>query len=232
MSDGNELNESCQELILSGFNYVAGICSGGLLNFEPIVKGLRTYTIFQNQLFARKLVRFIKELDNLLDKERVELKKFVSQLQNDQQFQDKVLFALGSYIDKSDRLEKSELLAKILAAYLLEKIDLETMLRLQKAVLSIHMADEQKEWVIEALKLSNKDEQEFHNEKVKKLNAECQKWRDRINQIYLDKLDGKITEEFWQEKHLAWTKELRGIQKIIEAYDKANESYLEFGVQF
>ena len=102
----------------------------------------------------------------------------------------------------------------------------------QKAVFAIHMTDEQKDWVIKALKESNKDEQEFHKEKIRKLNIECEKWRERINQIYLDKLDAKITEEFWREKHVAWTKELKGIQELIDAYDKANEGYLEFGVQF
>ncbi len=104
--------------------------------------------------------------------------------------------------------------------------------QLQEVVRRIHLTDEQKQWTIEALKQSNFDEQEFHNDKIKQLNVECQKWRDRINQIYIDKLDGKISEEFWQEKHNAWTQELRGMHKIIEAYDKANEGYLETGIHF
>lgn len=102
----------------------------------------------------------------------------------------------------------------------------------EEAVKKISLNHEQKTWVIEALKQSNFDEQEYHTDKIKQLNAECQKWRDRINQIYMDKLDGKITEEFWQEKHNAWTQELRGMQKIIEAYDKANEGYMETGIHF
>lgn len=104
--------------------------------------------------------------------------------------------------------------------------------QLQEVVRRIHLTDEQKQWTIEALKQSNFDEQEFHNDKIKQLNVECQKWRDRINQIYIDKLDGKISEEFWQEKHNTWTQELRGMHKIIEAYDKANEGYLQTGIHF
>jgi DNA invertase Pin-like site-specific DNA recombinase len=102
----------------------------------------------------------------------------------------------------------------------------------EEAVKKINLNNEQKGWLIEALKQSNVDEKEYHTKKIKQLNAECQKWRDRINQIYMDKLDGKITEEFWQEKHNNWTLELRGMQKIIEAYDKANEGYMEAGIHF
>ena len=56
--------------------------------------------------------------------------------------------------------------------------------------------------------------------------------RDRIDNIYLDKLDKKISEEFWQEKHNKWTQELLTIQNNITAYEKANINFIEQGANF
>lgn len=48
--------------------------------------------------------------------------------------------------------------------------------------------------------------------------------------IYLDKLDGKITEDFWREKHDAWRKEQEEVRAAIQRHELANTSYYEEGV--
>ena len=102
----------------------------------------------------------------------------------------------------------------------------------EKVVFDISLTTEQKEWIIQALKESNIDEQEYSKERIEKLNIQCQKLRDRISKIYLDKLDGIIAEEFWLEKHNEWTSDLDRLQNLIKAHDKANKNYLELGIQF
>ena len=55
--------------------------------------------------------------------------------------------------------------------------------------------------------------------------------RNRLSKIYLDKLDGVISAEFWQEKHNAWSIEHAEMLRKIETYTKADTDYTGFGVQ-
>lgn len=50
-------------------------------------------------------------------------------------------------------------------------------------------------------------------------------------QLYVDKLDGIIAEEFWYEKHRKWTEELEKIDIIVKSFHKANDQYLQTGIQ-
>ena len=50
--------------------------------------------------------------------------------------------------------------------------------------------------------------------------------RRRIEQAYLDKLDGKISEEFWSAKHGEWQQEANGIGLALGALQTANPDRL------
>ncbi len=50
----------------------------------------------------------------------------------------------------------------------------------------------------EALRQSQKEKAEFHLRSIEKLNARYAKLQNRIDQIYLDKLDGEIEEAFYR----------------------------------
>jgi hypothetical protein len=50
--------------------------------------------------------------------------------------------------------------------------------------------------------------------------------RRRIDQAYLDKLDGKISEEFWAQKNAEWQEEASGIALAIRALSAANPDRL------
>ena len=101
----------------------------------------------------------------------------------------------------------------------------------KEAIKKIHVTEEHKQWIITALKSSNEDEQAYHLERVESLHSQSQRLRERINKIYIDKLDNLITEEFWLEKHNQWTLELDKLQTLVTAHDKANKSYIENGIQ-
>ena len=50
--------------------------------------------------------------------------------------------------------------------------------------------------------------------------------RRRIDQAYQDKLDGKISEEFWECKMAEWTREERSIQDALARLDQPTNDRL------
>lgn len=86
-----------------------------------------------------------------------------------------------------------------------------------------------KDWLIEALKESHKDETTFHQETVARMQGELKKINNRLDQLYLDKLDGKVPERFWLEKSNEWQAEQGRILDQIRAHQRANRCYYEDG---
>lgn len=68
-----------------------------------------------------------------------------------------------------------------------------------EALKRISITQEHRQWITTALVESFRDEQTYTKERINSLQAQKAKLRERIDTIYLDKLDGKITEEFWLE---------------------------------
>ena len=54
---------------------------------------------------------------------------------------------------------------------------------------------------------------------------------ERLNKLYIDKLDGNISVEFWQAKHNEWNAQLIQNENIIKAHIKANKNFIESGVR-
>lgn len=100
-----------------------------------------------------------------------------------------------------------------------------------EAVKRINIDQEQKEWLTVALKISLNDEQEYHKERIENLNKQASQFRERIDKIYIDKLDGKIDEEFWLTKHNEWTSQLVRIKSILNSHDETHDKYLKEGIQ-
>lgn len=90
--------------------------------------------------------------------------------------------------------------------------------------------DEVLELVSSSLRESHVDEKRFHDEAVTRLQAEYNRLQNRIDQMYLDKLDGRVTAEFFDQKSLEWRREQETIHQGIEQHRQANQSYLEDGV--
>lgn len=104
--------------------------------------------------------------------------------------------------------------------------------KILEALSQIYITDEHKMWILKALKESFHDEQKYMQEQLNSLNAKKQKLRARIDGLYLDKIDGKISEEFWQERHNNWTQSLITIQNNINAYEIANIDFISEGSRF
>lgn len=54
-------------------------------------------------------------------------------------------------------------------------------------------------WVTTALRESHQDEREFQQEAIVKLQREHRRLQDRIGAMYMDKLDGRIDNEFFDQ---------------------------------
>ena len=55
-------------------------------------------------------------------------------------------------------------------------------------------------WVTMALRESHRDEKEFHQEAITNLQREHRRLQERIDAMYLDKLDGRIDNDFFDRK--------------------------------
>ena len=64
----------------------------------------------------------------------------------------------------------------------------------------ISFSEEVLDWVTQALRDSHKDEKKFHDEAIAKLRRERRRIQDRIDAMYMDKLDGRIDNDFFDRK--------------------------------
>jgi DNA invertase Pin-like site-specific DNA recombinase len=86
------------------------------------------------------------------------------------------------------------------------------------------------DWVTEALRQSHVDEKLFHDEAIDRLQKEYKRLQDRIDRMYIDKLDGRIDAVFFDTKSAEWRAEQTTILRSILEHQTANQSYLEEGV--
>lgn len=76
-------------------------------------------------------------------------------------------------------------------------------------------------WLGKALKESHKMESDFYLESIEKLEKQRQVLKKRLDAIYVDKIDGKITEVYYNQKFKEFSDELSGLDKDIAKHTKA-----------
>lgn len=99
------------------------------------------------------------------------------------------------------------------------------------ALKTIQMDEDVLQWVVRALKESHTDEKRYHNEVISKLQGKYKKLQERIDAMYVDKLDGKISQDFYDTKSDEWRQEQEEIRSKIEKHESANISYMEEGIK-
>ena len=67
--------------------------------------------------------------------------------------------------------------------------------------------DEVLEWVRGSLHASHTDERREHEEAIRRLQSEHKRIGDRINAMYLDKLDGRVDGAFFDKMSAEWREE-------------------------
>ena len=86
------------------------------------------------------------------------------------------------------------------------------------------------DWITSALKESHQDEKRFHDEAVQRLQDEYSRLQNRIDRMYVDKLDGRVSDEFFDQKSTEWRQEQATVRQNLEQHEQANHSYLQEGV--
>ena len=91
--------------------------------------------------------------------------------------------------------------------------------------------DEVMAWVVEALRQSHEDERRYQDEAIARLQGEHARLQNRLDAMYVDKLDGRVDASFFEQKAAEWRSEQRSIVREIEVHQGANENYLDEGVK-
>lgn len=82
-----------------------------------------------------------------------------------------------------------------------------------------------------ALRESHEDKKKFHGEAIRRLPAQYDAIQARIEKAYDDKLEGKITEDFWNLKSKKWQSELADIHAAMTCHEHADSAYIDQGLK-
>ncbi|MDP2314883.1 MAG: recombinase family protein [Pseudomonadota bacterium] len=99
-----------------------------------------------------------------------------------------------------------------------------------KALASISFSAATLQLMRDSLRSSFDDEQAYHSEAVTRLQDECTKIQKRIDQMYLDKLDGVVDADFFTRHSGEWREKQRALRHQIEDHERANQAYLDEGI--
>lgn len=91
----------------------------------------------------------------------------------------------------------------------------------------IQIPEDIRQIILKSIRDSFKDKIAYHNTLIEQLQQQLKRLQNRLDQIYLDKIDGKISEEFWQSKSKEWSTEKDNVLIKLHAAQKADMNYLE-----
>ena len=94
----------------------------------------------------------------------------------------------------------------------------------------IHIDDDTLELVKQALIKSHEEELAFHQKRLDILNGQKKKLENRLHQIYIDKIDGKVTDEFYENTVDKWQEELSQIKESMRRHENGDANYLSQGI--
>jgi len=97
----------------------------------------------------------------------------------------------------------------------------------EKVLHKIKISKELQEMIFKGLRESLKDKIEYHNTCVANMEREIKILQHRIDQSYLDKLDGKISENFWKTQTDKWLVEKEKLSLKLVRQQKADTNYLK-----
>ena len=93
--------------------------------------------------------------------------------------------------------------------------------QIYEAIKAIKVSPKHREWIVKAIRISNEKNKQFSKERISHFQIEKNKCKNYLEKMYFDKLDGKITEEFWNEQHNKISIKIERYNTYIEAFDRA-----------
>ena len=91
--------------------------------------------------------------------------------------------------------------------------------------------DEVLDWVSQALRVSHGDEKQHHEDAIRRIQTEYDRLQNRIDAMYVDKLDGRIDTDFFDRKAAEWRTEQQKCLELIRGHQDANQTYLDEGIR-
>ncbi|TIO82663.1 MAG: hypothetical protein E5X74_23565 [Mesorhizobium sp.] len=95
----------------------------------------------------------------------------------------------------------------------------------------LHFDEEVLEWVRDALRASHAGERREQEQAIERCQTQYKRLEDRLHAMYLDKLDGRIDNAFYDRMSAQWRVEQTRLLREIERHGEAQESYMEDGVR-
>lgn len=86
------------------------------------------------------------------------------------------------------------------------------------------------DWVRKALKESHKYENDYYTDSVRELETRKQRIEKRMSVLYDDRIDGRVTKEFYDKKQKQYEGELENVIEATEKHSKANIDYYRLGI--
>ena len=86
-------------------------------------------------------------------------------------------------------------------------------------------------WVSQALRVSHGDEKRHHEEAIRRIRTEYDRLQNRIDVMYVDKLDGRIDTDFFDRKAAEWREEQGKCPVLIGERQDVNQTYLDEGIR-
>ncbi len=92
---------------------------------------------------------------------------------------------------------------------------------------TFHITDEIQEMVLKELHESMQERFEYHNAFAQQIEKQITILQNRIDNAYQDKLDGKISEEFWDRQTKKWMFEKEELSMKLSAHQKTDTSHIK-----
>jgi site-specific DNA recombinase len=99
-----------------------------------------------------------------------------------------------------------------------------------RALAGMVLPAEWMEYLKVELRKGQVEAQRFHQESIDRLETECARIQRRLDQMYVDKLDGLIDADTYGRNARQWQEDLRAQRRAMGKHDEAKQSYLEEGL--
>lgn len=96
--------------------------------------------------------------------------------------------------------------------------------QIEKALNNIKLTGKISNRILEILQGDAASESGFKVAQIATLRAKGTKLQNRLQNAYVDKLDGRITDEFWEQHTREWKEEIIGLEQNIHALEESSPS--------
>ena len=92
---------------------------------------------------------------------------------------------------------------------------------------ALEVSDDTQKMVLSELRENMKEKLEHHNHSVQQIEKQITVLQHRIEQAYMDKLDGTISEEFWRAQTKKWSLEKDDLSAQLAGGQQSNTQFLD-----